>query len=121
MKTLITEKKNSNLLLDPSDPTDAQLSRCAGRVSQLLTVPAVATTVDIQSSLDDFLGAVYALIRAKQKKFRNRANRNIDMKPVAQRAARASRPVTLRRMACGSAGFISTTPCSGQQPSITVC
>jgi len=88
MEPLATEKTNPTLTLDPNHPTDAALSQCAGRIGQLLAVPAVKTNSDVESSLDDFLGAVYALILAKRKKFQDRPGRPIDFKPVAQRAAR---------------------------------
>ncbi len=57
--------------------------RCADPLSEGFGVLAEA-----QSSLDDFLGAVYALIRAKYKKFQDRPGRQIDINFVAQRAKR---------------------------------
>jgi hypothetical protein len=74
--------------LDLSNPTEARLADCARRISQLLKSPAVTAHAEAQSSLDDFLGVVYALIRAKQEGFRDRPGRTIAIKPVAQRAER---------------------------------
>lgn len=88
MDAQVTEKTASTPSLDLNDPTEARLAGCARRISQLLAVPAVTANADVESSLDDFLGAVYALIRAKQKSFQDRPGRRIKIKPVAQRAAR---------------------------------
>ena len=88
MGAAVTEKNRSSPSLDLNDPTEARLADCARRISQLLKSPAVTANAEAQSSLDDFLGAVYALIRAKHQGFRDRPGRTIAIKPVAQRAAR---------------------------------
>jgi hypothetical protein len=88
MGAAITEKNRSAPSLDLHDPIEARLANCARRVSQLLKSPAVTADAEAQSSLDDFLGAVYALIRAKHEAFRDRPGRPIAIKPVAPRAAR---------------------------------
>jgi hypothetical protein len=88
MDTQVPEKTASTPSLDLNDPTEARLAGCARRISQLLAAPAVTANADVESSLDDFLGAVYALIRAKKKNFQDRPGRRIRIKPVAQRAAR---------------------------------
>jgi hypothetical protein len=67
MGATVTEKTTALPSLDLNDPTEARLAGCARRISQLLKSPAVAANAEAQSSLDDFLGAVYALIRAKQE------------------------------------------------------
>jgi hypothetical protein len=87
MEPLAKEKSNPTLTLDLNQPTDAALSQCAARIGQLLAAPAVKANSDVESSLDDLLGAVYGLILAKQKGFQDRPVRPIDIKPVAQRAA----------------------------------
>lgn len=88
MGATATEKTTALPSLDLNDPIEAQLTGCARRISQLLNSPAVAADAEAQSSLDDFLGAVYALIRARFKKFQDRPGRPIDIKFVAQRAAK---------------------------------
>ena len=88
MDAKVTEKTASTPSLDLSDPTEARLAGCARRIGQLLAAPAVTANADVESALDDFLGAIFALIRAKQKKFRDRPARPIDIKPVADRAGR---------------------------------
>jgi hypothetical protein len=88
MGARVTEKTTALPSLDLSDPTEARLAGCARRISQPLKSPAVTANAEAQSSLDDFLGAVYALIRATQEGFRDRPGRPIAIKPVAQRAAR---------------------------------
>lgn len=88
MSAAVTEKTRPSPSLDLNDPTDARLASCARRIGQLLKSPAAAASAEAQSSLDDFLGAVYALIRAKQEGFRDRPGRTIAIKPVVQRAGR---------------------------------
>lgn len=88
METRLTKKTVSASGLDPQDPIEAHLIQCASRIGRLLAVPAVNANPDVESSLDDFLGAIYALIRAKKKNFQDRPGRRINRKPVAQRAAR---------------------------------
>jgi len=83
-----TEKTTALPSLDLNDPTEARLADCARRISQLLKSAAVKANAEAQSSLDDFLGAVYALIRAKQTGFRDRPGRPIAINPVRQRAAK---------------------------------
>jgi hypothetical protein len=82
------KKMSSPILdLDTDDPTYKALFGYGRRIGKLLTVPTVLANPDLAGSLDDFLGAVYALIQAKHHKFADRAGRPIDIKPVAQRAA----------------------------------
>ncbi len=85
MEPPVTEKITPALGLDPSDPVHAALMGYAGRIAKLLTAPAVRTNPDAAGSLDDFLGAVYALIQAKQHSFSNRTG-PIDITAVEKRA-----------------------------------
>jgi len=59
-------------------------------VGQLLKSPAAAANTDVESSLDDFLGAVYTLIRAKHEGFRDQPGSPIAIKPTTHRAARTA-------------------------------
>lgn len=89
MGTALGEKTTALPSLGLNDPTEDRLAGCAGRISQLSRSAAVTANAEAQSSLDDFLGAIYALIRAKHEKFRDRRpGRTIAIKPVAQRAAK---------------------------------
>ena len=88
MGAAVAERTTTSRSLDLHDPTEARLAGCARRIGQLLKSPAVTANAQAQSSLDDFLGAVYALIRAKHEGFRDRPGRTIAILPVAQRAAR---------------------------------
>jgi hypothetical protein len=81
------EKSSPTLALDLIDPTYAALSRYAGRIGKLLTEPAAQGNPALAGSLDDFLGAVYALIQAKQHDFTDRAGRPIEIAAVEKRAA----------------------------------
>lgn len=78
-------KENSVLSLDLTDPTHAALSNYAGRIGKLLTAPAVQANPDLAGSLDDFLGAVYALIQAKEHGFADRTG-PIEIAAVQKRA-----------------------------------
>lgn len=86
MEQAITEETTPALSLDLSDPIYAALTGYAKRISKLLTAPAVQANADAAGSLDDFLGAIYALIQAKQHSFTNRSG-PIDITAVEKRAA----------------------------------
>ena len=88
MDAQVPKKAAFTLNLDLNDPTEARLASCARRIGHLLAAPAVTANADVQSSLDDFLGAVYALIGAKKNNFQDRSGRRIKIEPVAQGAAR---------------------------------
>jgi len=60
------EESRPYLNLDLTDQKHSALSSYAGRIGKLLKAPAVPPNPDLAGSLDDFLGAVYALILAKQ-------------------------------------------------------
>jgi hypothetical protein len=60
------------LSLDLTNPANVALAGYAGRIGTLLTEPFVIANTDLAGSLDDFLGAVYALIQAKQHGFTDR-------------------------------------------------
>lgn len=91
MGAAVTENTTALPSPDLSDAIEARLADCARRISQLLKSPAVTANAEAQSSLDDFLGAVYALIRAKQQGFRDRPGRPNAIKPVQQRAAKIAK------------------------------
>ena len=91
MEPLATEESNPTLNFEPDDPRFKPLFGYAGRIGKLLTAPAVLANPDLAGSLDDFLGAVYALIQAKHHKFADRAGRPIEIKPVALRAGQIAK------------------------------
>jgi hypothetical protein len=72
------------LHLDLSDPTYATLAKAAGRVATILR--ASKGNKDLVGSLDDFLGAIYALVLAKHGNFEDRSNREIEVGVVLKRA-----------------------------------
>ncbi len=85
-------KTASSTTLDlEDDATYKTLFGYAGRIGKLLTAPTVLANPDLAGSLDDFLGAVYALIQARHHKFTDRAGRPIDIKPVTQRAVQIAK------------------------------
>lgn len=73
------------LTLDPADQKHATLSSYAGRISKLLAAPVAQANPGLVGSLDDFLGAVYALIQAKQHGFADRTG-PIQIAAVKERA-----------------------------------
>lgn len=86
MEPLVKEKSSPTLTLDLKDPAYCALSKSAGRLGKLLTEPTVSTNPDLAGSLDDLLGAIYALIQAKQQGFTDRAGRPIQIDAVTKRA-----------------------------------
>lgn len=84
MEPLAKEENKQPLCLDLGDPTEAALSKFAGRIGKLLTAPTVRANPDLAGSLDDFLGAVYALIQAKRHDFTDRASRPIEIAAVRE-------------------------------------
>jgi hypothetical protein len=74
------------LKIDVSDPSYARLASFAGRIAKLLSTPAVAANPNLAGSLDDFLGAIYALIFAKYSDFDDRTTQAIEVDVVVKRA-----------------------------------
>jgi hypothetical protein len=73
------------LSLNLADPSEASLSKFAGRIGKLLTVSSIRASPDLAGSLDDFLGAVYSLIQAKHHDFTDRTTRPIEIAAVEKR------------------------------------
>lgn len=79
-------RPESSLQIDLNDTTYAALSRSADRIGKLLSLPTFQKNADLAGSLDDFLGAVYALILAKKGGFTDRLTRPIEVAAVEKRA-----------------------------------
>jgi hypothetical protein len=86
MEPLAKDENRQPISLNLDDPTEAALSKFAGRIGTLLTGPTVRMNPDLAGSLDDFLGAVYALIQAKRHDFTDRPDRPIEIAAVEKRA-----------------------------------
>jgi hypothetical protein len=86
MEPLAKDENRQLISLNLDDPTEAALSKFAGRIGTLLTGPTVRMNPDLAGSLDDFLGAVYALIQAKRHDFTDRPDRPIEIAAVEKRA-----------------------------------
>ena len=69
-----------------SDATNAELAKTASRIAVLLKLPRAQTNPDLFGCLDDFLGAIYALIFAKQCDFKDRVAIPIELDKVVKRA-----------------------------------
>jgi len=72
---------------DLSSPIYATLARFAAQIAKLLNAPSVQADPNLAGTLDDFLGAVYALFFAKRGDFTDRTARSIDVTAVQKRAA----------------------------------
>ncbi len=79
------EKNNKALTLDLKNPNYEKLSKSAERVATLLAEPSVRSRPDLAGSVDDFLGAIYALILARQHDFVDRSG-SIEIAAVENRA-----------------------------------
>jgi hypothetical protein len=73
------------LQLDLSDPTNRDLAGLGVRLDTLLNKPKVLTDDNIAGTLDEFLGALYALILARVQGFVNRTPGTPIEIPVLQR------------------------------------
>lgn len=73
------------LTLDSADHIHAVLSNYAGKIARLLSRLDTQANPDFAGSLDDLLGAVYALLQAKQHGFTNRTS-PIQISAVEKRA-----------------------------------
>jgi hypothetical protein len=60
------------LQIDRTDSTYGRLARFAGRLKSVLDRPKVQADANLPHVLDDFLGAIYALILAKSQGFTDR-------------------------------------------------
>lgn len=78
--------QNTLLQIDLTDPEYEALARFAHRIAKLLSGPTVQADANLTGSLDDLLGAVYALILAKRGDFADRTDRPIEIAAVRKRA-----------------------------------
>ena len=86
MEPLANETKSGLVQIDILDPTYATLSNAASRIATLLKPPIAKSNSELPASLDDFLGAVCALIFAKQGGFKNRPDRAVSIAAVEKLA-----------------------------------
>src|ERR1041385_3531104 len=90
MEPLAKEKSTPNLNPNSSDPAYKPLFQAAGRIAGLLRVTTAEPQSELPGALDDFLGAVYALIFAKQHGFKNRLDRPTKIASVEKLADQIS-------------------------------
>jgi hypothetical protein len=74
------------LKVDVEDTEFRSLTHLAGRIATLLDNPVVSSNTDLFSTLDDFLGAVYALIFARRGGFKERRGHTPEPEPPRIRA-----------------------------------
>lgn len=72
--------------VDLEDAGFRSLARLAGRIATLLDSPVASSNTDLFSALDDFLGAVYALIFARRGGFKERRGQTPEPEPPRTRA-----------------------------------
>lgn len=72
--------------VDLEDADFRSLARLAGRIATLLDSPVASSNTDLFSALDDFLGAVYALIFARLGDFKERRGQTPEPEPPRTRA-----------------------------------
>jgi hypothetical protein len=104
MEPAARKMSSPTLNFNPDDPRFEALFGYAGRIEKLLKAPTVPANPDLAGSLDDFLGAVYALIQAKHHDFKSRPDRPIKISPVAKMAAEIAKG-TVRTNGPWIAGF----------------
>jgi len=80
------DNQNRSLQIDLTDRVYKALASFAGRIAKLLSEPTVQADPNLTGSLDDLLGAVYALILAKHGDFADRTNRPIEIAAIRKRA-----------------------------------
>lgn len=74
------------LKVDLEDAGFRSLARLAGRIATLLDNPIASSNTELFSALDDFLGAVYALIFARHCGFKERRKQTPEPEPPRKRA-----------------------------------
>lgn len=70
----------------PLHSTYSTRARSAARIAKLLSVPTVQAAPNLANTLDDFPGAVYALVVAERGDFTDRTARSIDITSVRKHA-----------------------------------
>jgi hypothetical protein len=77
--------------VDTKNQTFRDVSLYAERIATLLKSPVVAKNSDLEACLDDLLGALYALVFAKQAGFVHRVDRPIEISAVITHAEQVSK------------------------------
>lgn len=72
--------------LDHTDPKFEELCKSADRIANLLSSPKCQANPSLVGALDDLLGAVYALIFARENDFEDRAAKPIEPNVLLTRA-----------------------------------
>jgi hypothetical protein len=93
------------LELDLSDPTNRDLAGLGRRLDALLNKPRVLTDDNIAGTLDEFLGALYALILARVQGFADRTPGTPIEIPVLQRRSAQIASGRVRLDGAWMAGF----------------
>src|SRR6266542_1476387 len=82
---------SSTVQVDPEEPKYAPLAVVAGRIRTLVDDTVVQGDPDVLRSLDDLLGAIYALFLAIMSDFQDRSDRTPELQPVITRAGQLER------------------------------
>src|SRR6266852_8279589 len=79
------------LRIEPGDVAYAALTNVAGRLGSLTRDVHLQSDANVLRSLDDLLGAVYALMLARLNQFEDRPDRPPELQPVITRAEQLER------------------------------
>lgn len=79
------------LRVDLTDGNYAALARLGARIGLLLSDSTAKAKPEVVSSLDDLLGAIYALFLARHHHFEDRLDRDIEIPVVCTRAEQVAR------------------------------
>ncbi|HKF52150.1 MAG TPA: hypothetical protein VKB26_07535 [Candidatus Acidoferrales bacterium] len=90
MESSLSRQQHAFDTVDLNDPVFQQLSDYAARIVRLLESGSVKSSRELMAGLDDFLGAVYALIYAHKGGFVNRTDKPIEIDKVRVRAEQLS-------------------------------
>ena len=80
-----------HIRVDRTDKIQKALSGYSGRVESLLSQKKVRTSADMIAALDDFLGALFALLFARQSSFQDRMKQPIEVDAVVRRSRQLSK------------------------------
>src|SRR5258708_29903664 len=82
----MTTTASELIMVDRSDSVQKAITGYAGRVASLVALRSIQTSPHMVAALDDFLGALFALLFAHQGGFVDRTNRTIEVAAVGRRA-----------------------------------
>src|SRR5690348_15911882 len=83
--------RDQSTTIDLSDQRFGSLAIIAGRIAALLETQAASSNAELFSTLDDLVGALYALVFAHRGGFTERQNQTQELEPPRKRARQLER------------------------------